>query len=95
MIVLSDDPREGFLTKDGIAAMRFKLTNTIFRDEMTQIYERKDVAYKELAETAQDTMRELICRMNHQICDNPVIEEQMSQLVQALETNTEKKQYSS
>lgn len=93
MMVWSDNPKEGFLTREGIAAMRSKLTNTIFRDEMNQIYERKDVAYKDLVETAQDTMRELIHRMNHQLCDNPVIEEQMSQLVQALETTTGKKQY--
>lgn len=93
MMVWSDNPREGFLTRDGIAAMRSKLTNTIFRDEMNQIYKRKDVAYKELVETAQDTMRELIRRMNHQLCDNPVIEEQMRQLVQALENTTGKKQY--
>ena len=45
--------------------MRSKLTNTIFRDEMIQIYERKDVAYKELIEAAQDTMRELIQKMEH------------------------------
>lgn len=38
MMVWSDDPKEGFLTKDGIAAMRSKLTNAIFRDEMQQIY---------------------------------------------------------
>lgn len=93
MMIWSDNPKEGFLTRDGIAAMRSKLTNTIFRNEMNRIYERKDVAYKELIETAQDTMRELIRRMNHQICDNPVIEEQMRQLVQALETTTGKKQY--
>ena len=93
MMVWSDDPKEGFLTRDGIAAMRSKLTNTIFRDEMIQIYERKDVAYKELIEAAQDTMRELIQKMEHQLCDNPVIEEQMRQLVQALETTTGKKQY--
>ena len=44
MMVWSDDPKEGFLTREGIAAMRSKLTNTIFRDEMIQIYERTDVA---------------------------------------------------
>ena len=93
MMVWSDDPKEGFLTREGIAAMRSKLTNTIFRDEMIQIYERKDVAYKELIEAAQNTMRELIQKMEHQLCDNPVIEEQMRQLVQALETTTGKKQY--
>ena len=65
MMVWSDDPKEGFLTREGIATMRSKLTNTIFRDEMIQIYERKDVAYKELIEVAQDTMRELIQKMEH------------------------------
>jgi len=94
MMVWSDDPKQGYLTRDGIAAMRSKLTNTIFRDEMKQIYERKDIAYKELTEAAQFAMRELIRSMQHQICDNPVIEENMRQLVQALETTIGKKQYS-
>ena len=93
MMVWSDDPKQGYLTRDGIAAMRSKLTNSIFRDEMKQIYERKDIAYKELTEAAQSAMRELIRSMQHQICDNPVIEENMRQLVQALETTTGKKQY--
>ena len=93
MMVWSDDPKEGFLTKDGIASMRSKLTNTIFRDEMNQIYVRKDIAYKELTEAAQEAMRELIREMEHHICDNPVIEENMQRLVQALETTTGKEQY--
>ena len=93
MMVWSDDPKEGFLTKDGIAAMRSKLTNAIFRDEMQQIYERKDVAYSGLVEAAQNAMREMISRMQHQICDSPIIADNMRQLVQALETTTGKKQY--
>lgn len=93
MMVWSDDPKEGFLTKDGIAAMRSKLTNAIFRDEMQQIYERKDVAYSDLVEAAQNAMREMISRMQHQICDSPIIEDNMRQLVQALETTTGKRQY--
>ena len=93
MMVWSDDPKEGFLTKDGIAAMRSKLTNAIFRDEMQQIYERKDVAYSDLAEAAQNAMREMISQMQRQICDSPIIEDNIRQLVQALETTTGKKQY--
>lgn len=93
MMVWSDDPKEGFLTRDGIATMRSKLTNTIFRDEMLQIYQKKDTAYKELTEAAQSAMQELIRSMQHQICDDPVIEENMRKLVQALETTTGKKQY--
>ena len=93
MMVWSTDPKEGYLTKNGIAAMRSKLTNTIFRDEMQKIYERKDVAYNDLVEAAQDAMRELIQKMQSHLCDNPVIEDKMRQLVQALETTTGKKQY--
>lgn len=93
MMVWSDDPKEGFLTKDGIAAMRSKLTNAIFRDEMQQIYERKDVAYSDLVEAAQNAMREMISRMQRQVCDSPIIEDNIHQLVQALETTTGKKQY--
>lgn len=93
MMVWSDDPKEGFLTKDGIAAMRSKLTNAIFRDEMQQIYERKDVAYSDLVEAAQNAMREMISRMQRQVCDSPIIEDNMHQLVQTLETTTGKKQY--
>ena len=93
MMVWSDDPKEGFLTKNGIAAMRSKLTNAIFRDEMQQIYERKDVAYSDLVEAAQNAMREMISRMQRQVCDSPIIEDNMHQLVQALETTTGKEQY--
>lgn len=93
IMVWSTDPKEGYLTKDGIAAMRSKLTNTIFRDEMQKIYERKDVAYNDLVEAAQDAMRELIRKMQSHLCDDPVIEDKMRQLVQALETTTGKKQY--
>ena len=73
--------------------MRSKLTNAIFRDEMQQIYARKDVAYSDLVEAAQNAMREMISRMQRQVCDSPIIEDNMRQLVQALETTTGKKQY--
>lgn len=93
MMIWSDDPKSGYLTKNGIAAMRSKLTNKIFKDEMTQIYMKKDIAYKDLSRTSQETMRQLIHRMEKKLCDNPVIEQNMVQLVQKLETVTGKKQY--
>ncbi len=93
MMVWSTDPKQGFLTTDGIAAMRSKLTNSIFKDEMTEIYAKKDVAYKELTEAAQDAMRLLISKMQTRFCDSPAIEQSMSKLVQELQTTTGKKQY--
>ena len=52
------------------------------------VYKRQD-----LVEAAQNAMREMISRMQHQICDSPIIADNMRQLVQALETTTGKKQY--
>lgn len=93
MMIWSDEPQEGYLSRNGIAAMRSKLTNTIFHDEMQKLYVRKDAAYRELVDTAQDSMRDLIYRMQHQLCDSPIIEAKMCELVQALEATTGKKQY--
>lgn len=93
MMVWSKDSKSGYLTKDGIAVMRSKLTNKIFKDDMKQIYIQKDIAYKKLSQASQNTMRQLIQRMEHRLCDNPVIEQNMMQLVQKLETTSGKKQY--
>ena len=48
MMVWSADPKRGYLTKAGISAMRSTLTNTIFQEEMHNLYEKKDLAYREL-----------------------------------------------
>lgn len=93
MMVWSDDPQKGFLTKEGIAAMRSKLTNTIFQDEMKQLYAEKDVAYKELSAAAQNAMQELIRKMQNGFYDSPVIEQKMQELVEQLQRTTGKKQY--
>lgn len=93
MMVWSDDPKQGFLTKDGIAKMRSELTNDIFEQELNSLYVKKDIAYKELTGTAQEVMQKLIDSMNNRVCSNPVIELKMMELAVALENTTGKKQY--
>jgi TPR repeat protein len=93
MMIWSDDPRQGFLTKDGIAAMRSKLTNTIFKDELTELYTRKDISYKEVTEAARQAMEQLVRRMEFTLCDSPVIEQQMTELARQMESVTGKKVY--
>jgi len=93
MMVWSDDAKQGFLTKDGIAKMRSVLTNDIFENELHSLYVKKDLAYKELTGTAQEVMQKLIDSMKSRVCANPVIEQKMTELVAALENTTGKKQY--
>ena len=93
MMVWSMDPQEGCLSKQGMEAMRSKLTNTIFKDEMYSLYEQKDISYKELKEAAQTSIRELIAQMENSMCSSPVIEQRMTELVQVLSSAKGKKQY--
>lgn len=93
MIVWSDQPNQGFLTPDGIEIMRSMLTNTIFKDELQNLYIQKELSYKELTAQAQDTMRELVQKMQSKIWISPVIEQKMQKLATALESAKGKKQY--
>ena len=93
MTVWADDPKQGFLTKEGIKAMRSVLTNSIFQDELYSLYQRKDISYKELTAQARMSLRELVQEMENTICDSPAIEMQMVQLARSLKDVTGKKVY--
>ena len=93
MMVWSDDPKQGYLNPNGIAAMRSALTNEIFKDELYALYKEKDISYKEVTEKAQQVMRELIIQMEGTVCDSPVIAQMMAKLSQDLDSVTGKKVY--
>lgn len=93
MMLWSDKPGQGYLSETGVKAMRSALTNEIFKNEMYQLYVQKDLSYKELTSHAQETMRGLVEKMQGQVCDSPVIEQKMQELVFALGSVNGKKQY--
>ena len=93
MMVWSNDPKQGYLSKDGIAQMRSKMTNATFQDEMLNLYQQKDKSYKEVTQAARETMRELISEMRQSICDSPEVEQQLVALSESLSSAKGKKQY--
>lgn len=93
MMAWSDEPNQGYLTDQGVTNIRSMMTNEIFRDELMQLYQEKDISYKELRDAAQDSMRELISQMENSLCASPVIEQRMAELVPALGKAGGKKQY--
>jgi len=93
MMVWSADPKKGFLTRDGIHAMRSVLTNTIFQDEMHELYEKKDLAYRQLVTKARTAMAEYIERMEKADTADPVLAHKLEELAYALGSVTGKKQY--
>ena len=85
MMVWSAEPKKGYLTREGIAAMRSKMTNAIFHEEMKELYIKKDAVYKESVQTARDVLLTRITAMENSDCTDPVIEQKLWELSQTLE----------
>lgn len=92
-MVWSADPKRGHLTREGINAIRSKLTNDIFQDELYSLYLEKDISYKDLIAMTRQTMRELTKKMQTEFCDSSEIGAKMLTLSQSLETAKGKKIY--
>ena len=93
MMLWSDDQRYGFLRKDRLLHMQSVLTNTIYADELKEIYVQKDVAYKEVTEAARVVMHDLVDRMES-VADPPAsIQKKLLELALELRTVGGKKQY--
>ncbi len=93
MMVWSADPKQGYLTEKGIEKMRSKLSNEIFRDELMQLYQEKDLSYEEVVTATRESMRELIREMETSLCVSPVIEQKMAALSELLADTKGKKVY--
>lgn len=93
MMVWSADPRRGFLTKNGVKTMRSVLTNTIFQEEMHNLYKKKDLAYQDLVKQSRSAMAEFISRMETSALESDSLAEKMVELANALGSVKGKKQY--
>ena len=80
MMVWSAEPKKGYLTREGIAAMRSKMTNAIFREEMRELYIKKDAAYKESIQTAKESLLLCIRVLESRESTDPVIEQKLREL---------------
>ena len=93
MMAWSAKPGQAYLSKDGIKAIKSKLTNDIFHDEMHHLYEQKSEFRDELVHEARKAMLEMVQYMKDGICDHPEAEQLMLELAMQLEHVKGKKQY--
>ena len=93
MVLWSADPKQGYLSRAGIARMRSVLTNDIFRDELHELYVQKDLSYRAVTEAAKAEMAGLIRAMESSTAHYPAIEEKLLELARGLERVSGKKQY--
>ena len=93
MVVFSSDPKEGYLTPDGIRQVKSAFARRIFQQDLMHIYEQKTAYRNQLQQNAAETMQELIWQMRDGILVNPQLEDQIEALARRLRTVRGKKVY--
>ena len=93
MIVFSTDPREGYLTKEGIRQVKSAFARRIYYADRMHIYQQKDTARQELQAQARKAMVECIAQLEHGTSDNPRLEQLTEELAERLLTAKGRKVY--
>ena len=93
MIVFSTDPREGYLTKDGIRQVKSAFARRIYHADRMHIYQQKDTARQELQAQTRKAMVECIARLSSGAVENPQLEQLTEELAERLLTVKGRKVY--
>lgn len=93
MVVFSTDPKEGFLTKQGIRDIKSAFARQIYRDERICIYKKQTEYRKLLQDDAEKLMSGLISQMANGTLQNSRLEQLTLELSQRLKNTTGKKVY--
>lgn len=93
MVCFSADPSKGFLTKQGIAQIKSGLAKEIFRQDLTELYQKQTQRRNELNTDAQAALRGVIKEMQSGNIQNAHIEERLQYLADRLRFLSSKKQY--
>ena len=93
MVIFSTDPKEGYLTQDGIRQVKSAFARRIFHQDLMHVYEQKTEYRNQLQRDAATAMQELIRQMRDGTLENSQLEEQMEALARRLQTVRGKKVY--
>lgn len=93
MVCYSDDPKAGFLSKEGIAQIKSGLARKIFEQDLHEIYERQTQRRNTLNNDAEDVLKQLVRQMRSGTLENEYIAQLMLDLARRLKNTSGKKQY--
>ena len=93
MMAWSANPKQAYLSRDGIRQIKSTLTNQIFKQEMLHLYEQKSESRDELVRETRKAMLELSRQMSESVCEHPEAERMILNLAQSLEDMKGKKSY--
>ena len=93
MVVFSSDPKEGYLTRQGIQQVKSAFGRRIFQQDLLHVYEQKTEYRDALGRDAERTMAELITQMETGQIQNENLERLVLELAQRLQSTKGKKVY--
>ena len=93
MVVFSSDPKEGYLTRQGIQQVKSAFGRRIFQQDLLHIYEQKTEYRNTLSRDAERTMAELIAQMETGQLQNENLEQPILELSRRLQNTKGKTVY--
>lgn len=93
LILFSKNPKEGYLTKQGIRNIKSAFATRIFEQDLLQVYERKTEYRNELQRSAEDKMAALIFAMESGTIQNKKLERLVTELAERLKHTKGRKVY--
>ena len=93
MVCWSTNPKEGFLTEQGIREIKSGLARQIFRQDLMQIYEQQTDRRGRLNTQSLEAMREMCENIKSGVCQNPELDALILKLSGRLANTGGKKVY--
>ena len=93
LLVYSKNPKRGYLTKKGIDNMRSSFANSIFKQDLVQIYDQKTSARNLLTEEAREKIESLVEDIQNAPNSNPQLENMLRELAGRLKNHKGKNSY--
>ena len=93
MVIFSADPKEGYLTKQGIREVKSAFAKQIFRQDLIAIYEKQTEHRNHLQREAQSLMAELISKTANGTLKNERLIALTTELANRLQNTSSRKVY--
>ena len=93
MIIFSTDPKEGYLTKDGIRQVKSAFARRIYQADRMHVYQQKDQSWDALQREARRAMAECIVQLKRGTIRDPKLEKLITELADRLQETCGRKVY--
>ena len=92
LLVYSKDPRQGYLTNEGIERIRSVFANDIFHDDLQSIYQAQTHTRNELKALSENNMKEIVAQLGSGEIDERIVIS-IQKLYEQLQSTKGKKVY--